>query len=70
MVELIFCCQKCSKLYFGTAPEVCPPPCGGKIKQGLEALSFEAKKELAEIRRRQGNDLVKRQYYLKPKGKK
>jgi len=67
MSERVFCCQKCSKLYLGTAPEVCPPPCGGTIRQGLEALSFDAKKELAEIRRKQDNEAVKRQLRLKPK---
>lgn len=68
MSEKIFCCQKCSKLYIGSRPEVCE--CGSdNIKQGIESLGFAAKQELAAIRRKQDNDSVKRQYRLKPKGK-
>ena len=62
--ELIFCCQSCSKLFIGSRPDMCP--CGSKnIRQGLEALSFEAKKELAAIRRKEDNSHVTAVYSLK-----
>ena len=69
MSELIFCCsglKGCGKLYLGSHPERCD--CGNyQFRQGIENLGYEARKELAELRRRQDNESVKRQYHLKPK---
>ena len=63
MSEKLFCCQSCGKLYIGSRPDVCE--CGSSnIRQGIEALGYAAKKELAEIRRKQDNELLKKQLRL------
>ena len=70
MAELYFCCIKCGKLHIGTVkPSICADKkCGGtEFKQGLEYLGYAARQELAAHRRKQDNEPVKRQYYLKPK---
>jgi hypothetical protein len=63
MVELIFCCQSCGKLFIGSRPEVCE--CGSSnIRQGIESLGYEAKQELARIRRAERNQSTTNQYRL------
>ncbi len=67
MSEKLFCCQGCGKLYIGSHPARCVnPECGStNIKQGIEKLSFEAKQELAAIRRKEANASVIKQNKLR-----
>jgi len=63
-METIASCQSCDKLFISTIPKTCP--CGSKdIKTGVSFLSYENKQRIAEIRRKQANEGVKRTLGLK-----